>query len=164
MKSKTKKSKLDINKLLDLATAGPSRWELDNIVWNDRTSNPETLRNFLKRIQELRELSQTEISQAELEELSILDSLANEMDQIDCELLLSNDDDLAQQNFIENLARRSALEVLTCDKVTFETMNIMCKLAPEDFILTSKRTQDIINSVHELVIQGETLSRDIAGA
>ena len=86
------------------------------------------------------------------------------MDQIDCERLLSNDDDLAQQNFIENLARRSALEVLTCDKVTFETMNIMCKLAPEDFILTSKRTQDIINSVHELVIQGETLSRDIAGA
>jgi len=90
--------------------------------------------------------------------------LAQELDQAECEQLMSDDDELAQQNFIEDLARRSAVEVLTRDKVTFETMNVMCKLAPNDFILTAKRTQDIINSIHELVIQGETLSRDVAGA
>jgi hypothetical protein len=153
-----KKSKLDVNKLLGLAVAGPSRWELDNIVYNDRTTNPVTLRKFLERIQELR------TSDAKSAELAILESLAQELDQADCEQLLSDDDELAQQNFIENLARRSAVEVLTRDKVTFETMNVMCKLAPNDFILTAKRTQDIINSIHELVIQGETLSRDVAGA
>jgi hypothetical protein len=40
----------------------------------------------------------------------------------------------------------------------------MCKLSPSDFIITAKRTQDLINSIHELVIQGETLSSDVAGA
>ena len=153
-----KKSKLDVNKLLGLANTGPSRWELDNIVYSDRTTNPITLRKFLERIQELR------TTDAKSVELSILESLAQELDQAECEQLLSDDDELAQQNFIEDLARRSAVEVLTRDKVTFETMNVMCKLAPNDFILTAKRTQDIINSIHELVIQGETLSRDVAGA
>jgi hypothetical protein len=153
-----KKSKLDVNKLLGLTVTGTSRWELDNIVYNDRTTNPVTLRKFLERIQELR------TSDAKSAELAILESLAQELDQAECEQLLSDDDELAQQNFIENLARRSAVEVLTRDKVTFETMNVMCKLAPNDFILTAKRTQDIINSIHELVIQGETLSRDVAGA
>jgi sulfite reductase alpha subunit-like flavoprotein len=153
-----KKSKLDVNKLLGLANTGPSRWELDNIVYSDRTTNPVTLRKFLERIQELR------TTDAKSVELSILESLAQELDQAECEQLMSDDDELAQQNFIEDLARRSAVEVLTRDKVTFETMNVMCKLAPNDFILTAKRTQDIINSIHELVIQGETLSRDVAGA
>jgi sulfite reductase alpha subunit-like flavoprotein len=153
-----KKSKLDVNKLLGLANTGPSRWELDNIVYSDRTTNPITLRKFLERIQELR------TTDAKSVELSILESLAQELDQAECEQLMSDDDELAQQNFIEDLARRSAVEVLTRDKVTFETMNVMCKLAPNDFILTAKRTQDIINSIHELVIQGETLSRDVAGA
>ena len=153
-----KKSKLDVNKLLGLANTGPSRWELDNIVYSDRTTNPVTLRKFLERIQELR------TSDAKSAELAILESLAQELDQAECEQLLSDDDELAQQNFIENLARRSAVEVLTRDKVTFETMNVMCKLAPNDFILTAKRTQDIINTIHEMVIQGETLSKDVAGA
>jgi molybdenum cofactor biosynthesis enzyme len=78
--------------------------------------------------------------------------------------LLSNDDEIVQQTFIENLARTSALEVLTNDRISYETMNTMCKLSPSDFILTAKRTQDLINSIHELVIQGETLSSDVAGA
>jgi hypothetical protein len=159
-----KKTKLDIGKLLDLASSGPSRWELDNITWNDRSSNPKTLRKFLLRIQELRDKTQTNATQSEIEELTLLEDLARDMDQEECELMLSGDDNLAQQTFIEDLARRSAVEVLTRDKVTFETMNVMCKLSPNDFILTAKRTQDIINSIHELVIQGETLSRDIAGA
>jgi len=153
----TKKTKLNIAKLLDLAT-GPSRWELDNITYSDRTSNPETLKAFLSRIQLLR------ISDADSAELKILEDLANDLDQKECEELLSNSDDMAQQMFIENIARQSALEVLTKDRVSFETMNIMCKLSPSDFILASKRTQDIINSIHELVIQGETLSNDVAGA
>lgn len=152
-----KKSKLDVSKLLGLASTR-SRWELDNIVYSDRTSNPVTLRKFLERIQELRNDDPSSL------ELEILESLAQGLDQKECEVLLTDDDELAQQNFIEDLARRGAVEVLTRDKVTFETMNIMCKLAPNDFILTAKRTQDIINSIHELVIQGETLSRDVAGA
>jgi hypothetical protein len=153
-----KKIKVNIDALIAKANAGPSRWELDNIVWNDRATNSNTLRAFLKRIEELR------IHEPSSPELKILESLAQDLDPFECDELLSDADDVVQQNFIENLARIGALEILTNNKISFETMNTMCKLNPTDFILTAKRTQDIVNSIHELVIQGETLSNDVAGA
>jgi len=157
-----KNKKLNTEKLLALASAGTSRWELDNITWHDRASNPETLISFLERISLLESLE--ERTSREDRELDSLIDLANDLDEEECVELLSNDDEIVQQTFIENLARTSALEVLTNDRVSFETMNTMCKLSPSDFILTAKRTQDLINSIHELVIQGETLSSDVAGA
>lgn len=157
-----KNKKLNTEKLLTLASAGTSRWELDNITWHDRASNPETLVSFLERIQFLENIEDR--NSKEDRELDSLIDLANDLDEEECVQLLSNDDEIVQQTFIENLARTSALEVLTNDRISFETMNTMCKLSPSDFILTAKRTQDLINSIHELVIQGETLSSDVAGA
>ena len=157
-----KNKKLNTEKLLTLASAGTSRWELDNITWHDRASNPETLISFLERISLLESLE--ERTSREERELDSLIDLANDLDEEECVQLLSNDDEIVQQTFIENLSRTSALEVLTNDRISFETMNTMCKLSPSDFILTAKRTQDLINSIHELVIQGETLSSDVAGA
>jgi hypothetical protein len=156
-----KKLKLDIDKILS-QSSGPSKWELDNITWHDRGTDPEVLREFLGRITELKNF--VESTKEESAELNILIELANEMDELECLDLLSREDEIVQQNFIEKLARRSALEVLTNERVSFDTMNTMCKLSPNDFILTAKRTQDLINSIHELVIQGETLSQDVAGA
>jgi len=153
---------LDIDYILSQVPVGPSRWELDNIVYNDRTTNPETLLTFLKRIQFIR--SHAELTAEMSAELGILEELAEELDQDECIELLSKDDDITQQNFIENLARRGAIEVLCKDKVSTETMHLTCKLSPSDFILTAKRTQDLINAIRELVIQGETLSKDVAGA
>ena len=154
--------KLDIDGILSKAKIGLSRWELDNITWNDRASNPKTLFDFLTRIQELRSLE--DINELETQELEILTDLANDLDEQECIELLSNDDEIVQQNFVETLARQSALEVLTNGRVSFETMTTTCKLSPSDFILTAKRTQDLINAIQELVIQGETLSNDVAGA
>jgi hypothetical protein len=155
-------TKLNIDYILSQVPAGPSRWELDNIVYNDRTTNPETLLAFLHRIQVLRD--EHEPSEEKAAELAILEELAEDLDQDECLEILSKDDDIVRQNFIENLARRGAIEVLCKEKVSEETMNMTCKLSPSDFILTAKRTQDLINSIRELVIQGETLSRDVAGA
>ena len=157
-----KNKKLNTEKLLTLASAGTSRWELDNITWHDRASNPETLTSFLERISFLENLK--ERTSKEERELDSLIDLANELDEDECVQLLSSDDEIVQQAFIENLARTSALEVLTNSGISYETMNTMCKLSPSDFILTAKRTQDLINSIHELVVQGETLSSDVAGA
>jgi|APCry1669193128_1035447.scaffolds.fasta_scaffold18664_2 hypothetical protein len=159
---KMKTKKLNIKKLLDQANQGPSRWYLDNVVWNDRTSNPETLLGFLTRIDSL--TTKEDQTPAEKAELKILNDLAQDLDEAECAELLSNDDEVVQQTFIENLARQSALEVLTNEKISIETMRVTCKLSPSDFIMTAKRTQDIINAIHELVIQGETLSNDVAGA
>jgi hypothetical protein len=157
-----KKSKVNLDKILKQANLGPSRWELDNITWNDRASNPTTLKEFLKRISELKSL--TKPTSEQKSELTILLELADELDEEDCMELLSNEDEVVKHNFIETIARHSALEVLTNNRVSYETMNTMCKLSPNDFILASKRTQDLINSIRELVIQGETLSSDVAGA
>jgi hypothetical protein len=157
-----KKKKLDIDKLINSATIGTSRWELDNIVYHDRTSNPATLLEFLKRIQFLETLENPSL--ADKNELIVLRELANDLDPAECEELLTNNDDLAQQQFIENLARQGALETLCKNEISIATMSTMCKLSPNDFILTAKRSQDIINAIQELVIQGETLSKDVAGA
>jgi hypothetical protein len=154
--------KLNIDFVLSQIPAGPGRWELDNIVYNDRTTNPETLLEFLKRIQFLQ--NHADLTAEMAAELAILEELAEDLDQDECVELLSKDDDIVRQQFIENLARRGAIEVLCKEKVSEETMNMTCKLSPSDFILTAKRTQDLINSIRELVIQGETLSRDVAGA
>ena len=153
---------LDINKLIDSTLIGKSRWELDTIIWNDRASNPKTLFDFLKRIKYLRDLQDHSLMQKQ--ELSILEELAEELDQSECETLLSADDDIAKHLFIENLARHSALQTLCNNQLSMETMTSMCKLSPEDFILTARRSQDLINAIRELVIQGETLSEDVAGA
>jgi len=156
------KLKLNVEKILASASVGPSRWELDNIVWNDRATNPHTLKKFLKRIQELQSLPSIETH--EKQELKILVDLANDLDEKECIELLSNDDANVQHYYIESIARRSALEVLCENRVSTETMHEMCKLSPEDFVLASKRAQDLINSIKELIIQGETLSQEMAGA
>jgi hypothetical protein len=154
--------KIDVEQLISQAHVGLSRWELDNITWHERTTDSGVLLAFLKRIKELRELEN--ISQEQTSELDILEELANDLDPTECAQLLDNDDDIAQQNFIEKLARIGAIEVLTNERISFETMTTTCKLSPNDFILCAKRTQDLINSIRELVIQGETLSDDVAGA
>lgn len=154
--------KLNVDFILSQVPVGPSRWELDNIIYNDRNTNSTTLLAFLQRIQTLK--SQSQPSAEMTAELIILEELAQELDEDECIELLSKEDDVVQQHFIENLARRGAIEVLCNDKVSMETMNMTCKLSPSDFVLTAKRTQDLINSIRELVIQGETLSKDVAGA
>lgn len=157
-----KQPKLNIDKILNSYSTGPNRWELDNIVWYDRSTNPKTMYEFLSRIKELQ--LKSKCSKEELRELEILQDLSEDLNEEDCLNLLSDDEELCRETFIEGLARKSALEVLTNERVSYDTMNLMCKLSPTDFILTSKRTQDLINSIHELVIQGETLSKDVAGA
>jgi hypothetical protein len=152
----------NINELLTKRINCPSKWELDNIIWADRTTNSAVLYNFLKRINELNSLELRTVDQhTELERLL---ELLSDMDEKECENLLVQTDEESKEIFIENLARTSAIEVLTNNKISFDTMTTACKLSPNDFILCAKRTQDIVNSVHELVIKGESLSSEVAGA
>lgn len=151
-----------VKSLLNTYVDIPSKWELDNIIWAERLHNPKILIKFLKRIEELSNIeTHSKETEKELENLLIL---LKDMDEKTCnEILLTSEID-AKIYFIENHARQSAIEVLTNNKISSETMTISCKLSPQDFIICAKRTQDIINSVHELVVKGETLSTDVAGA
>lgn len=152
----------DIAKLLNQAIHCPSKWELDNIVWIDRLTDKKVLAEFLQRIVFLE--SKEDKTQSEVQELVYLEELLDDMDLIDCTELLNMSDEDAKNNFVESLARMSAIETLCRGRMSPETMNVACKLSPNDFILCAKRTQDIMNAIHGLVIKGETLSKDVAGA
>lgn len=154
--------KENIKNILSKIVVCPSKWELDNIIYYDRTSNPDTLKQFLTRIQEL--VANKKLSPEEKTELEYLLELLEELDEDECDDLISRSEEEIKDSFIETLARISAIEVLTGGKISFNSMNTACKLSPNDFILCAKRTQDLINSIQKLVIKGETLSRDVAGA
>ncbi len=145
--------------LLELR-ACPSKWELDNITWADRTTDPQVLSKFLQRIEELQQTS----SLAQKQELALLLELLDDIDQSDCAALANETEDTARILFIENLARISAIEILTDNKLSFDTMTTSCKLSPSDFILCAKRAQDLINAIQGMVIKSENLSSDVAQA
>jgi Mg/Co/Ni transporter MgtE len=149
-----------ITDLLSKINTSPSKWELDTVVYYDRTTNPATLVEFLTRIQTLQTVKTSPSEQKELEHL--LD-LLEDLDDEECQELIEMSDEDAKNQFIEDLARTSAIEILTGGKINFETMNTACKLSPNDFILCAKRTQDLINAIQGLVVKGETLSMDVAG-
>jgi ethanolamine ammonia-lyase large subunit len=151
-----------IKNFLSRAAGGPSKWELDTIIWADRTSDLKVLVKFLTRVEELR--NKSALTSPEQEELENLLELVADLDKDECEELLDQTEEESKESYLEDLARTSAIEVLTNGKLSFETMNISCRLSPTDFILCAKRTQDLINAIHGLVIKGETLSQDVAGA
>lgn len=152
----------NIKTILSKVVDVPSKWELDTIIWADRTTNPKVLIKFLSRIDELNKIKTH--TPAEKKEYDSLIELLADLDEKECADLLNASDDEIRDSFIEDLARTSAIEVLCNGKVSVETMNTTCKLSPNDFILCAKRTQDLINAIHGLVIKGETLSKDVAGA
>jgi hypothetical protein len=152
-----------IKNILSKLNTAPSKWELDSVVYYDRTSNPATLAAFLNRIQDLQSLK-TKAGISEQQELAYLLELLEDLEEEDCLELIDRTEEDAKNSFIEDLARTSAIEILTGGKINFETMNTACKLSPNDFILCAKRTQDLINAVQGLVVKGETLSMDVAGA
>jgi hypothetical protein len=150
----------NITNVLSQLRACPSKWELDNIIWSDRTTDPQVLSMFLQRIEELQQAS----SRAATQELAILLELLEDIDEEDCQSLIDQTDDSARILFIENLARISAIEILTDNKLSFDTMTNSCKLSPSDFILCAKRAQDLINAIQGMVIKSENLSSDVAQA
>jgi hypothetical protein len=152
-----------IKNALSKLNTSPSKWELDTIVYHDRLSNTKTLAEFLTRIQKLEELKST-AAPDEQQELTYLLELLEELDEQDVSELTNRSDEQSKDAFIEDLARTSAIEILTGGKISYETMNTACKLSPSDFIMCAKRTQDLLNAIQGLVVKGETLSKDVAGA
>ena len=151
-----------IKEVLSSSLKCPSKWELDNVIWADRTTDPDVLIQFLNRIEHLSGL--TGQTPQEKQELELLTELLDDLDEDDCAHMLNPTEEEAKDAFIEKLARTSAIEILTNGRLGYETMNTACKLSPNDFILCAKRTQDLITAIQGLVVKGETLSTDVAGA
>lgn len=151
-----------IQKILTKTISAPKKWELDEIVYGDRDNNPKTLLAFFNRIQTLADKS--DLTDSEKIEYNYLTELLIDMDEEECFGILNPTEEESKLSYIENLARTSAIEILTNGKMNFSTMKTACKLSPNDFIICAKRTQDLLTAIQGLVIKGETLSKDIAGA
>ncbi|NBP00846.1 MAG: hypothetical protein EBU90_12065 [Proteobacteria bacterium] len=151
-----------IDKVLNQIYSGPSKWELDNVIYHDRLSDIKGLQNFLLRIKFLK-ANKSATPSEKIELTYLLELLADISDADVAELLTVNEED-GKDNFIEELARTSALETLTMGRLNYATLDTACKLNPNDFILVAKRTQDLINQVQGLAVKGENLSSDVAGA
>ncbi len=140
--------------------ACPSKWELDTITWADRTTDPVVLSKFLQRIEELQQAS----SCAATQELAILLDLLEDISEEDIALLVNQTDDAAKSQFIEQLARTSAIEILADNKLSFDTVETTCKLNHDDFIVCATRAQELINAVQGMMIKSESLSDDVPQA
>jgi hypothetical protein len=138
----------------------PSKWELDNIIWSDRTADPQVLSKFLQRIEELQQAS----SRAATQELTILLELLEEINDYEVELLVDQTEAAAKSQYIEKLARVSAVEILSDNKLSFNTIDVTCKLGHNDFILCATRAQELITAVQSMMIKSESLSQDIPQA
>ena len=151
-----------IAKIVHNTDLSPSKWELDTIIWWDRTTNKKSLLRFFDRINTLK--TKTALSVSEQTELENLLELLDELEEQDCKDLLRQTEDEAKDAFIEHLFRVGAIQILTNGKMDYDIMETACKLSPNDFIMCAKRTQDLISQIQGLVIKGETLSKDVAGA
>lgn len=150
----------NITNVLSQLRACPSKWELDNITWADRTTDPQVLSKFLQRIEELQQLS----SRAATQELAILLELLEEINDYEVELLVDQTEAAAKSQYIEKLARVSAVEILSDNKLSFNTIDVTCKLGHNDFILCATRAQELITAVQSMMIKSESLSQDIPQA
>jgi len=140
--------------------ACPSKWELDNIIWADRTTDPQVLSKFLQRIEELQQSS----SLAATQELTILLELLEDITEEEVASLVGQSEDAAKSQYIEQLARVSAIEILADNKLSFDTVNNTCKLSHTDFILCATRAQELITAVQGMMIKSESLSDDVPQA
>ena len=140
--------------------ACPSKWELDNITWADRTTDPQVLSKFLQRIEELQQSS----SLAATQELTFLLELLEDITEEEVASLVDQTEDSAKSQYIEKLARVSAIEILADNKLSFDTVNTTCKLSHTDFILCATRAQELITAVQGMMIKSESLSDDVPQA
>jgi hypothetical protein len=150
----------NITNVLSQLRACPSKWELDNITWSDRTTDPQVMSKFLQRIEELQQAS----SRAATQELAILLELLEEINDYEVELLVDQTEAAAKSQYIEKLARVSAVEILSDNKLSFNTIDVTCKLGHNDFILCATRAQELITAVQSMMIKSESLSQDIPQA
>jgi len=152
----------EVYEILDRLYTGPTKWELDQIIYADRLTNKHTLACFLLQIKTLD--SKENLTLNEKVELKYLTELFKEIDEENINELVNQDEETSRDAFIETLARKSALESLTMGRLNYQTLDTACKLSPNEFILCAKRTQDLMNSIQGLVVKGENLSKDVAGA
>ena len=148
---------MDINKLLKNIPIGRSQYEFDNFVIGSSNSAARQVRTLLVEKEEYeRQLAQisshpdtSRLADAMKKELAQIDEFLGQFDEDQIASVLSNFEDEEGEYWAETLGKAAAVEVLTNDKVSTETLSKLALLPIEDF----KTSVDITNKIIQYIKQ-----------
>lgn len=154
---------MDINKLLKNIPIGRSQYEFDNFVIGSSNSAARQVRALLVDKEEYeRQLSQLATSTEESryvdsikKELSQIDEFLGQFDEEQIASVLSNFEDEEGEYWAETLGKAAAVDVLTNDKVSSETLAKLALLPIEDFKTSVEVTNKIIQYIRQTTAQLE---------
>ena len=154
---------MDINKLLKNIPIGRSQYEFDNFVIGSSNSAARQVRTLLVEKEEYeRQLAQisshpdtSRLADAMKKELVQIDEFLGQFDEEQIASVLSNFEDEEGEYWAETLGKAAAVEVLTNDKVSTETLSKLALLPIEDFKTSVEVTNKIIQYIKQTTAQLE---------
>jgi len=154
---------MDINKLLKNIPIGRSQYEFDNFIIGSSNSAARQVRALLLEKEEAeRQLAQladhpdtTRYADTLKKELSQIDEFLGQFDEEQIAAVLSNFEDEEGDYWAETLGKAAAIEVLTIDKVSPETLARLALLPIEDYKTSVEFTNRIIQYIKQTTAQLE---------
>lgn len=154
---------MDITKLLKNIPIGRSQYEFDNFIIGGSNSAARQVRALLVEKEECeRQLAQianslesSRYADAMQKELSQIDEFLGQFDEEQIASVLSNFEDEEGDYWAETLGKAAAIEVLTNDKVSTETLGRLALLPIEDFKTSVEVTNKIIQYIRQTTAQLE---------
>jgi len=154
---------MDISKLLKNVPIGRSQYEFDNFVIGSSNAAARQVRALLIEKEEAeRQLAQlTDVPETSRyadmikKELSQIDEFLGQFDEEQIASVLSNFEDEEGDYWAETLGKAAAIDVLTNDKVSTETLGKLALLPIEDFKTSVEVTNKIIQYIRQTTAQLE---------
>lgn len=138
----------------------PSKYELYNIIWVGIEYDKSKLIRLLKRIRKLKFLF---FIKRYREELSILEDILKSYDSEKLKNLLLNDEQTSRMAIIEKWSKIGAIEILTNDRFTKETYDVISNLPLRDYQIVTKRIEELINVARNVTTQLDVKMNEIPG-
>lgn len=154
---------MDINKLLKNIPIGRSQYEFDNFVIGSSNAAARQVRALLVDKEEyVRKLAHLVDSVDDpryvdrmKKELAQIDEFLGQFDEEQISSVLSNFEDEEGDYWAETLGKAAAVDVLTNDKVSAETLANLALLPIEDFKTSVEITNKIIQYIRQTTTQLE---------
>lgn len=154
---------MDITQLLKNIPIGRSQYEFDNFVIGSSNSAARQVRTLLLEKEEYeRQIAQlantpdtSRYTDAALKELAQINEFLGQFDEEQIASVLSNFEDEEGEYWAETLGKAAAVEVLTNDKVSTETLSKLALLPIEDFKTSVEITNKIIQYIKQTTAQLE---------
>lgn len=155
--------KKNANPLQDLFDACPyistSEFETKNFNAPTNTSQPRFVIETVNRIRKIDSDLETEKRTFErnclLEEKSKLEKILQAEDSVKLITLISTWEDYEREYWVDYLGKVAAIEILTNDRPSIDTMTKMVKLPEDDYIKATQICVKLANAIKEATVKAE---------